>query len=115
MSAGPLTTHVLDTARGKPAAHLEIELHRMSGPGIWNFISSGKTNADGRLPGLLADGALIPGIYKLKFDTAGYFHSIGTQGFYPFVEVAFEIQDSSQHYHVPLLLNPYGYSTYRGS
>ena len=109
-----ITTHVLDTTLGKPAQGISIILEQ-SGNGTWKQLASGSTNADGRLPNLLsADVKLEPGIYRLVFDTASYFKTQGVKGFYPSVTIAFEIADAS-HYHVPLLLNPFGYSTYRGS
>lgn len=109
-----ITTHVLDTSLGKPAQGIAIVLEHLT-KGERKQLGAGKTNADGRLPNLLsADVRLEPGIYQLIFDTASYFKSQEIKGFYPQVTIAFEITDES-HYHVPLLLNPYGYSTYRGS
>jgi 5-hydroxyisourate hydrolase len=111
-----ITTHVLDTARGRPAADLEIHLERRSPEGSWGLIGRGATDNDGRLRTLLDDGeTLLPGFYRITFDTGGYFAQLGVEGFYPEVSVVFEIRDAGQHYHVPLLLSPYGYSTYRGS
>ena len=79
-------------------------------------LGRGTTDPNGRLFGLLPGGAeLVPGIYRLTFHTGAYFEKHGTVGFYPEVTVAFEVREGAQHYHVPLLLNPYGYSTYRGS
>ena len=110
-----ITTHVLDTTLGKPAQDISIVLEQYTLSGAWKQLGSGKTNADGRLPNLLAPGTRVePGIYHLIFDTGSYFKSLGVKGFYPEVTIAFEITDAS-HYHVPLLLTPYGYSTYRGS
>ncbi len=110
-----ITTHVLDTTSCKPAQGVTIVLEQLSGNKEWKQLGSGKTNADGRLPNLLAaDVVLQPGVYHLVFDTASYFKARSVKGFYPEVTIAFEITDAS-HYHVPLLLNPFGYSTYRGS
>ncbi len=109
-----ITTHVLDTSKGKPAAGIKIILFKNEDE-EWITIAGGTTNVDGRITDLLEEDVIpAPGIYKLKFETKEYFEndSIGT--FYPFVEIIFEIKDK-EHYHVPLLLNPYGYSTYRGS
>nr|XP_054754139.1 uncharacterized protein LOC129260117 [Lytechinus pictus] len=110
----PLTTHVLDTARGSPAANLRIEAYYIMA-GQWKKIAEGQTNSDGRCPGLLTTDQFLPGVYKLYFDTGSYFTANDIKGFYPFVEIVFEIEDVNQHYHVPLLLSPFSYSTYRGS
>lgn len=110
----PLTSHVLDTARGSPAANLRIEVYYLMA-GQWKKISQGQTNSDGRCPGLLTTEQFIPGVYKIFFDTGSYFKANNIKGFYPFVEIVFEIEDVNQHYHVPLLLSPFSYSTYRGS
>lgn len=110
-----ITTHVLDTSRGRPAAEVLVVLERRSGE-EHRELARGKTDADGRLRTLLTQGAAVePGVYRLTFHTAAYFAALGVEGFYPEVMIAFEIKDAAQHYHVPLLLNPYGYSTYRGS
>ncbi|KAG5180760.1 5-hydroxyisourate hydrolase [Tribonema minus] len=115
MSRSPITSHVLDTARGRPAEGVPMVLHALNGAS-WTVLGSTLTDSDGRAPGLLPANAVIrPGVYKITFDTAAYFGAIGVQAFYPEVTIVFEIDDASQHYHVPLLLNPYGYSTYRGS
>ena len=111
--AGPLTTHVLDVSRGRPAQGVPVRLDRQEN-GAWKALSEGKTDADGRCPGLLAPGALSLGAYRLAFDTRAYFEAQGQRGFYPFVEIVFEVGDD-RHHHVPLLLSPFGYSTYRGS
>jgi hydroxyisourate hydrolase len=83
--------------------------------GNWKELGRGVTDADGRCRQLLPSGALAAGTYRLIFDTASYFKSCNASGFYPQVSVEFEVRDSTSHYHVPLLLSPYGYSTYRGS
>ena len=109
-----LTTHVLDTSIGKPGKGISIRL-QMPVNGNWQTIAQGITNADGRIGDLLpSQKNIIPGNYKLIFDTDGYFAAQKTKGFYPEVEIQFTITDDA-HYHVPLLINPYGYSTYRGS
>jgi len=110
----PITTHVLDTARGQPAAGLPIRLDRQVGHG-WSELASGVTNADGRIANLMAEGALEAATYRMCFDTGIYFAAQGVPGFYPYVEVVFTITAPDEHYHVPLLLSPFGYSTYRGS
>lgn len=121
MSArSPITTHVLDTARGRPAANLSVTLSRQSEDDEdgehWQQLAERSTDADGRIADLLAPGSLRPGTYRLRFATASYFTSLGIdEFFYPWVELVFTVHDPNQHYHVPLLLAPFGYSTYRGS
>ena len=115
-----ISTHVLDTARGHPAAGVPVTLHLVPAPGEpagrGREIARGTTDADGRIRELVAPGAsLDAGTYSLRFDTAAYFASVGIDAFYPEVSVVFVVRDATQHYHVPLLLSPYGYSTYRGS
>lgn len=110
-----ITTHILDTSKGKPAQGVTIRLQKPNADGTVTELGKGQTNSDGRLPGLLSEGKLLePGVYQLVFDTASYFKAQGEKAFYPSVTIAFETFDTS-HYHVPLLLNPFGYSTYRGS
>ncbi len=111
-----ITTHVLDTARGRPAEGVPVALEIQTNEGGWQTLGRGKTDADGRLRDLLSqEQKLTKGVYRLTFDTATYFDSLGLGGFYPEVSVTFSVADASQHYHVPLLLSPFGYSTYRGS
>jgi len=111
-----ITTHVLDTARGRPASGVPVTLDVRSVDGEWKPLGRGSTDSDGRLGSLLPEGfTLVTGTYRLTFDTASYFRAYNLEGFYPIVEVVFEIRDLSQHYHVPLLLAPHGYSTYRGA
>ena len=111
-----ITTHVLDTALGKPAAGVPIALEKHAADGSWQRLGQGETDADGRLRTLLPPGApLAAGDYQLSFDTKAYFASSGQRGFYPVVRVVFSVGEASGHLHVPLLLNPFGYSTYRGS
>jgi len=112
----PITTHVLDTARGCPAAGLTVVLERSDGSGGWIELARGTTNRDGRIGDLLPDQPpLATGIYRLRFATGDYFSSLEARGFYPEVHVMVQVDDSSRHYHIPLLLSPFGYSTYRGS
>ena len=111
-----ITTHILDVSRGRPAAAVLVTLENRVGPGEWNVLARGVTDADGRLRDLLREGQpLAAGDFRLTFDTGGYFDGLGVEAFYPQVQVQFTIRDPRQHYHVPLLLSPYGYSTYRGS
>lgn len=111
-----ITTHVLDISRGAPARGVPIALELERGDGGWKLLGKGTTDADGRLRDLLPDDkSLVIGTYRLTFDTETYFRAHNVEGFYPFVLVVFSILDTDEHYHVPLLLSPYGYSTYRGS
>lgn len=112
----PITTHVLDTSRGRPASGVHVTLHRREDDGEWAELAKGTTDKDGRIRDLLLEAeAVRPGTYRLTFATGAYFESNGIRAFYPQVEVTFTITDADQHYHVPLLLSPFGYSTYRGS
>ena len=110
-----ITTHVLDISRGAPASGVPVMLE-LEAEDDWQPLGKGTTDADGRLRDLLpADAPLAIGTYRLIFDTETYFRAHNVEGFYPFVVVVFSILDTDDHYHVPLLLSPYGYSTYRGS
>ena len=109
-----ITTHILDTTLGKPAQDVHIQLEMMTGES-WTKIAEGKTNADGRISDLLAKGEFATiGTYRMVFDTASYFTRLALKSFYPSVKIEFLVSDQT-HYHIPLLLNPFGYSTYRGS
>ncbi|MBF9222202.1 hydroxyisourate hydrolase [Hymenobacter ruricola] len=109
-----ITTHILDTTKGKPAANVTIALLQQVGDN-WREIARGVTNSDGRIADLLLKETQMEfGVYKMKFFTQEYFTQDGTANFYPFVEIIFEVA-TTEHYHVPLLLNPFGYATYRGS
>jgi 5-hydroxyisourate hydrolase len=111
-----LSTHILDTAKGKPASGVRIVLEFSSDGKTWSEVHQAETNSDGRVSSMLPAGqSLEKGVYRLTFDTSSYFAAGGVAGFYPYVPVVFEVKDPEQHYHVPLLLNPFGYSTYRGS
>ena len=110
-----ITTHVLDTARGRPAAGVPVTLES-KGEGGWRVVGRGATDADGRLRDLVPpDFVLSEGDYRLTFDAGAYFAAAGAEGFYAEVSVSFVVRDAAAHYHVPLLLSPYGYTTYRGS
>jgi 5-hydroxyisourate hydrolase len=111
-----ITTHVLDTAAGRPASGVPVRLEvQLDGRG-WVILAERKTDGDGRVRDLLAEGArLDAGTYRLTFGTGAYFAEQGKETFFPEATVVFEIRDAAQHHHVPLLLSPYGYSTYRGS
>jgi 5-hydroxyisourate hydrolase len=113
---GAITTHVLDVSRGRPVAGLGVALEMRGPDGGWQQTGRGVTDADGRLRTLVdAAPGLLPGVYRLLFDTKPYFESQGVRAFYPEVVVTFEAAAGEAHYHVPLLLSPFGYSTYRGS
>ena len=107
-----ISTHVLDTALGRPAAGVPVTLGREDGTPL----GAGATDADGRLRDLVPAGeSLGPGVYRLRFDVGAYFAAAGREAFYPEVTVVFRLGERAEHYHVPLLLSPFGYATYRGS
>lgn len=109
-----ITTHVLDTARGRPAAGVAVTLEAQSGSG-WREVARGRTDVDGRLQDLGSGSKGHPtGTYRLRFAVGDYFADHGTAAFYPYVEVVFTA-NQGEHYHVPLLVSPFGYTTYRGS
>lgn len=110
-----ITTHVLDTALGRPACGIKVSLEVLSAGSGWTQVAWGTTDDDGRVRELLPDPYLTERRYRLVFDTASYFSTQGVTAFYPVVIVVFEIADPAANYHVPLLLSPFGYSTYRGS
>jgi 5-hydroxyisourate hydrolase len=109
-----LSTHILDTAKGRPAAGVALALSMLDG-GDWRELGRGETDADGRCKTLLGDAPLECATYKIKFATAEYFSTQSLEGLYPFVEIVFDVTDPKQHYHIPLLLTANGYTTYRGS
>ncbi len=110
-----LSTHVLNTTSGKPAVGLAVALQCQKGK-EWEELGRGLTDRQGRTTGLCPTGkSLVPGTYRLVFETGEYFKGLGSKTFFPRVELIFEIDKSDEHYHVPLLLSPFGYSTYRGS
>lgn len=110
-----LSTHVLDTSIGLPAASITVQLQRQDGS-TWIDVSRGVTDSDGRASGLLPPaGQAGAGGYRLTFDVGEYFRGRGVESFYSTISIDFVVRDAAAHYHVPLLLSPYGYSTYRGS
>ncbi len=120
MSAGRLTTHVLDAAHGVPAAGVRITLYRLAPEGARHLVNSGVTNQDGRFDGpILAGAAFMPGTYELLFEAGAYFRGKGIElpdpAFLDVIPIRFGIANAGQHYHVPLLVSPYAFSTYRGS
>lgn len=108
-----LSTHVLDTAAGRPAQGIAVLAERAQAQG-WIQIGQGRTDADGRVPGLI-DQPMQPGLHRLTFATAPYFDADDTPAFWADIIITFVITDPTEHHHVPLLLSPFGYSTYRGS
>lgn len=108
-----ISTHILDTTRGKPAQNVSVTLEQQQGTG-WNELARGTTNEDGRVKPLLET---IPaaGVYRITFEVAPYFERLQTAAFFPRVQLEFRVHSAAEHYHVPLLLNPFGFSTYRGS
>jgi 5-hydroxyisourate hydrolase len=109
-----LSTHILDTALGRPAAGVALVLSRETADG-WREVGRGSTDDDGRCRTLLGERELEPTTYKLRFETAPYFAAQKIAGLYPYVEIVFAVADPSQHFHIPLLLAANGYTTYRGS
>jgi 5-hydroxyisourate hydrolase len=110
-----LSTHVLDTAVGRPAAGVEVFLDRRADDGAWQHLLARVTDDDGRITDFVPPGALGAGTYRLTFATGDHAAATGATTFFPEVAVTFEVTDPDDHHHVPLLLSPYGYSTYRGS
>lgn len=109
-----ISTHVLDITRGRPAQSVPVTLERKDGD-AYTPVNAGSTDADGRVKELVPEGKLVTGTYRITFDTGAYFRAQGVEGFYPEASIVFVIRDAEAHYHVPLLLSAFGYSTYRGS
>jgi 5-hydroxyisourate hydrolase len=111
-----ISTHILDIARGAPAGGVAVVLAAQNTDESWRELSRSWTDEDGRVkPFFLVEEPLPAGTYRLVFDTEPYFSGLNIDGFFPQVTIVFKIDDAAQHYHVPLLISPYGYSTYRGS
>ena len=111
-----ISTHILDISRGAPAGGVAVHLDLQNTNESWTELSHAWTDEDGRVkPFFLVEEPLSGGTYRLVFDTEAYFTALDIEFFYPQVTVVFKIDDAAQHYHVPLLISPYGYSTYRGS
>jgi 5-hydroxyisourate hydrolase len=113
-----VSTHVLDTARGRPAKGVPVTLSHRGTDRRWSVVGRAVTDATGRVRELsevgLSQGGLAVGVYRLDFDTGAYFEAQGTSGFYPEVSVMFTVSDPSEHLHIPLLLSRFGYATYKG-
>ncbi len=111
-----ISTHVLDTAQGQPAKEVPVRLERRDASGSWRLLAAARTDQDGRCAQLLPEKeTLTPGLYRLGFETATYFGARKLDGLYPLVEITFHVRVGEQHFHIPLLLSPNGYTTYRGS
>lgn len=111
----PITTHVLDTSSGRPGSGIEVALQIRAG-GEWKQVGNGVTDANGRCSTLTAaDGRIEPGTYRLLFAVGAYYRAQRIETFYSEIPVVFEVLHRETHYHVPLLISPFGYSTYRGS
>jgi 5-hydroxyisourate hydrolase len=110
-----ISTHVLDATLGRPARGMNLTLGQWAEDGSWTTIGSASTDDDGRAPELTTGLDLPVGVYRLTFGTGDYFARAGTETFYPVVELTFGITDPGAHHHVPLLLSPFAFSTYRGS
>ena len=111
-----LSSHILDITKGQPATNVKIGLSKKDKSGKWMAVDEKQTDKNGRITDFLKEekGVNHQGIYKLTYYTAPYFQSLGQESFYPFIEVVFELKDNN-HYHVPITLSAYGYSTYRGN
>jgi 5-hydroxyisourate hydrolase len=109
-----ISTHVLNTAIGRPAEGMSVTLERTDGD-AWHHVTGGTTNDDGRVGPLIVDEDLAVGTYRITFGTGGYYTGRNETSFYPEVRIDFRVDDATAHYHVPLLTSPWGFSTYRGS
>jgi 5-hydroxyisourate hydrolase len=110
-----ISCHVLDTAAGRPAAGVGLRLERQRPDASWENLATAHTNADGRASGLEGPAGMARGLHRLSFETQAYFRRESKPVFYPEVQVLFLVESASERYHIPLLLSPFGYSTYRGS
>jgi 5-hydroxyisourate hydrolase len=111
-----ISTHILDVALGKPAKDVPVRLEKQESNGEWRVLSVLRTDSDGRCAQMLPENeALRAGNYRLAFDTAGYHLAQNVRGLYPVVEITFYVREGESHFHIPLLLSPHGYTTYRGS
>ncbi|KAI8882420.1 hydroxyisourate hydrolase [Backusella circina FSU 941] len=111
----PITCHVLIASTGTPGQNIDVKIEKLDQSGNFSTLSVGQTNSDGRCPTLLPPGKAEKGIYRVTFETQAYFAHIGQKCFYPYVQITFELENPDQHYHIPLLISPYSYTTYRGS
>jgi len=111
-----ISTHILDTSKGTAGVDVRVVLEREGSPGNWNKLNEARTDADGRVKNLLpGERGLEMAAYRLTFETEPYFAKSGVSTFFPSVTVVFRVMDAGKHHHVPLLVSPFGYSTYRGT
>jgi 5-hydroxyisourate hydrolase len=111
-----ISTHILDIVYGRPARDVPLRLEKRNAAGDWQLLTSARTDPDGRCAQLLREGEdLSPGIYRLIFDTGSYYAAQNVDTLYPVVEVTFQARGGESHFHIPLLLSPNGYTTYRGT
>jgi len=110
-----ITTHVLDTSRGKPASGVQVVLERADGAGGWVRLGAASTDANGRIAEFTGAGPVTAGVHRLTFAVSAYFAALGVPAFFPTVQITFDVTRPAEHHHVPVLLSPFGYSTYRGS
>ena len=114
MTTSPITTHLLDTSSGRPASGVDVVLEYRQ-EDSWTELGRRSTNADGRVDDLLSSPSLQPGDYRLTFATGAYFSASGRDSFHPTITVHFLVDEATAHYHVPVLVSPFGFTTYRGS
>jgi len=111
-----VSTHILDIAHGMPANDVSVQLERQEKSGSWSVLASARTDRDGRCANLLHEDAILAaGVYRLSFDTAGYYSAQKVEGLYPVIHITFAVRDGESLFHIPLLLAQNGYTTYRGS
>ena len=110
-----ISTHILDLARSRPATGIAVELQFEDASGNWRTLHSMHTDDDGRCAHSLQNSELSPGVYRLRFEIAAYFAKQNLESLYPFVEVTFRVRGGESNFHIPLLLSPAGYTTYRGT
>lgn len=110
-----ISTHILDLGRGRPVSGVAVQLETQDPAGVWRLVNSASTDHDGRCAQLLVGDDLAPGVYRLRFDTAAYFGGLRVEALYPSVEVTFRVREGESQFHIPLLLNANGYTTYRGT
>src|SRR5579862_7897247 len=110
-----ISTHILDLSRGQPASGVGVQLEMQDPAGTWRLVNSASSDCDGRCAQLLESDELAPGVYRLRFDTAAYFAGLHVETLYPSIEVTFQVREGESNFHIPLLLNANGYTTYRGT